>query len=335
MVLKEEKDGVMILPGDSLADKAVAVEKSWIVVPRGGEYQLILPDGTKVWLNSDSKLEFPNTFVGDERRVKLAGEAYFEVAKNKAKPFRVEVDRVEVVVLGTSFNIHAYDEAVKTTLVEGAVKLNVAGKAYSLSPGFEANVDQGGVKIVKSDVYEQIAWKDGRFVFREKRLEEVMSILSRWYDFEIFYQNAAVKDLHFTGNIPRHTTINEVLKFLERTHLVHFSAFGKIVSSIVADLIMPAVGLLVGGVNFTDLKITLKHAVMEGDKVISPAVSINYGNFIQVTLDFIIIAFAVFLLVKGVNALSKKKEEAPKAPVAPPADIQLLTEIRDLLKNNK
>ena len=112
-------------------------------------------------------------------------------------------------------------------------------------------------------------------------------------------------------------------------------AFGKIVSSIVADLIMPAVGLLVGGVNFTDLKITLKHAVMEGDKVISPAVSINYGNFIQVTLDFIIIAFAVFLLVKGVNALSKKKEEAPKAPVAPPADIQLLTEIRDLLKNNK
>ena len=200
-----------------------------ITIPRSGEYKLVLSDGTKVWLNSDSKLEFPNTFVGDERRVKLAGEAYFEVAKNKAKPFRVEVDRVEVVVLGTSFNIHAYDEAVKTTLVEGAVKLNVAGKAYSLSPGFEANVDQGGVKIVKSDVYEQIAWKDGRFVFREKRLEEVMSILSRWYDFEIFYQNAAVKDLHFTGNIPRHATINEVLKFLERTHLVHFSVVGRTV----------------------------------------------------------------------------------------------------------
>ena len=200
-----------------------------ITIPRSGEYKLVLSDGTKVWLNSDSKLEFPNTFVGDERRVKLAGEAYFEVAKNKAKPFRVEVDRVEVVVLGTSFNIHAYDEAVKTTLVEGAVKLNVAGKAYSLSPGFEANVDQGGVRIVKSDVYEQIAWKDGRFVFREKRLEEVMSILSRWYDFEIFYQNAAVKDLHFTGNIPRHATINEVLKFLERTHLVHFSVVGRTV----------------------------------------------------------------------------------------------------------
>ena len=111
-------------------------------------------------------------------------------------------------------------------------------------------------------------------------------------------------------------------------------AFGKIVSSIVGDLIMPTVGLLIGGVNFTDLKVNLKQAVMEGDKVITPAVSLNYGNFIQVTLDFIIIAFAVFLLVKTVNSLSKKKEEAPATPPAPPADIQLLTEIRDLLKKN-
>ena len=112
-------------------------------------------------------------------------------------------------------------------------------------------------------------------------------------------------------------------------------AFGKIVSSLVSDVFMPGVGLLVGGVNFTDLKITLKDAVMNGEEVVSPAVAINYGNFLQVTFDFIIIAFAVFMLVKGVNALSKKKEEKPAAPAtppAPPADIQLLTEIRDLLK---
>lgn len=113
-------------------------------------------------------------------------------------------------------------------------------------------------------------------------------------------------------------------------------AFGKIVSSLVSDVIMPGVGLLVGGVNFTDLKITLKEAVMNGEEIVSPAVSINYGNFIQVTFDFIIIAFAVFMLVKGVNALSKKKkEEKPATPPAPPADIQLLTEIRDLLKTQK
>lgn len=114
-------------------------------------------------------------------------------------------------------------------------------------------------------------------------------------------------------------------------------AFGKIVSSVVGDLIMPAVGLLVGGVNFTDLKVVLKDAVLEGDKVITPEVSLNYGNFIQVVFDFLIVAFAVFLLIKGINALNRKKEApaAPATPPAPPADVQLLTEIRDLLKEKK
>lgn len=113
-------------------------------------------------------------------------------------------------------------------------------------------------------------------------------------------------------------------------------AFGKIVTSVVNDLIMPGIGLLVGGVNFKDLKVVLKDAVMEGEKVITPAVSINYGNFLQVTFDFIIVAFAIFMLIKGMNALNRKKEEAkPATPPAPPADVQLLTEIRDLLKEKK
>lgn len=112
-------------------------------------------------------------------------------------------------------------------------------------------------------------------------------------------------------------------------------AFGKIVSSVVADIIMPPIGLIVGGVNFSDLKLTLKDAVMEGGVEVVPAVTLNYGNFLQVTLDFIIIAAAVFLLVKGVNALNRKKKEELKTPPAPPADIQLLTEIRDLLKKER
>jgi len=113
-------------------------------------------------------------------------------------------------------------------------------------------------------------------------------------------------------------------------------AFGKIVSSLVGDIIMPAIGLFVGGVNFTDLKVTLKHAVMQGGEVVTPAVTINYGQFLQVTFDFIIIAFAIFLMVKGINSLHKKKEETkPAEPAAPPADVQLLTEIRDLLKEEK
>lgn len=111
-------------------------------------------------------------------------------------------------------------------------------------------------------------------------------------------------------------------------------AFGKIVSSFVADLITPPLGLLIGGVNFSDLKIVLKQAVMQGEEVISPEVAFSYGNFIQVVFDFLIIAFAIFMLLKAVNKFKRKKEEAPEAPAAPPADVQLLTEIRDLLKKN-
>lgn len=136
--------------------------------------------------------------------------------------------------------------------------------------------------------------------------------------------------------------IQEFKKFAIRGNVVDMAvgviiggAFGKIVSSIVNDLIMPTIGVIIGGVNFTDLKLTLKKAVMEGDKVVSPAVTINYGNFLQTTLDFLIIAIAVFLLIKAINALNKKKEETTRAPVAPPADIQLLTEIRDLLKERQ
>ena len=137
--------------------------------------------------------------------------------------------------------------------------------------------------------------------------------------------------------------MQEFKKFAMRGNVVDMAvgiiigaAFGKIVSSLVGDLIMPAVGLLIGGVNFTDLKVTLKQAVTEGGEVVAPAVTLNYGNFIQTTFDFLIIAFAVFMLVKGLNALSRKKEQKKEAP-APPADVQLLTEIRDLLKeqNNK
>ena len=110
-------------------------------------------------------------------------------------------------------------------------------------------------------------------------------------------------------------------------------AFGKIVTSVVNDLVMPVLGVLVGGANFTDLKLKLKEAVMDGETVVSPAVTLNYGNFLQSTFDFLIIAFSIFMFIKLINKLSRKKEEAqPATPPAPPADVQLLTEIRDLLK---
>ena len=137
-------------------------------------------------------------------------------------------------------------------------------------------------------------------------------------------------------------TLGEFKKFAMRGNVIDMAigiiiggAFGKIVSSLVGDVIMPAVGVLAGGVNFSDLKWVIKKAVTEGDKVITPEVAIKYGNFIQVTFDFLVIALAVFFLVKGINALTRKKEAETKTPPVPPADIQLLTEIRDLLKEKK
>lgn len=134
--------------------------------------------------------------------------------------------------------------------------------------------------------------------------------------------------------------IEEFKKFAMRGNVVDMAvgviiggAFGKIVTSVVNDLVMPVLGVLVGGVNFTDLKLTLKEAVMDGETVVSPAVTLNYGNFLQSTFDFLIIAFSIFMFIKLINKLSRKKEEAqPATPPAPPADVQLLTEIRDLLR---
>lgn len=228
-MLKEGEEGLTMVGDDSVKNEVQEVEFNRVVVPRGGEYRLILADGTKVWMNSDSKFEFPTVFTGKERRVRLQGEAYFQVQRNEKMPFRIEVNGIEVAVLGTSFNIQAYGELMYTTLVEGAVALNVGGDTFRLSPGEEAKVNKRKVRVQKVDVYERIAWKEGKFVFREKRLEEVMEILGRWYDVEICYRNAAVKDLHFTGNIPRHATISQVLQFLERTRLVHFSIAGRTV----------------------------------------------------------------------------------------------------------
>lgn len=226
-ILKGGENGIQILQEDTLPGEKPDMAYNRLVVPRGGEYRLILSDGTKVWLNSDSKLEFPNFFAGRERKVRLAGEAYFEVAKNAGMPFHVQVHDLDIHVLGTSFNVHAYGQNIKTTLVEGAVTLHVGNRHYSLAPGFEADVSRGKVAIRESDVYEQIAWKDGKFVFRAKRLEEVLNTLARWYDVGIVYRDAAVKDLHFTGNILRHSSIREVLKFLEHNRLVKFDMMGR------------------------------------------------------------------------------------------------------------
>ena len=224
-----KKEGNTLVYGEKHA-KETAGEYNRLINPRGGEYAVVLADGTKVWLNAESELHYPVHFPEHEREVHLKGEAYFSVSKQAGKPFVVCVGDSRITVLGTEFNVRNYqDEVVATTLVKGAVRIHDAGRECDLTPGQQAVIETDGIRVREVDTDLYTAWKDGYFIYREKTLEDIMKELSRWYDFEIFYQNAAVKDLHFTGNIPRHATINEVLKFLERTHLVHFSVVGRTV----------------------------------------------------------------------------------------------------------
>lgn len=226
-VIKTANQGTIMVDEynkDSLVEQ---LEYNRMVVPRGGEYKIILADGSKVWLNSQSELEFPSRFVGNERRVKLLGEAYFEVSKNVDKPFVVEVQDKEIQVLGTSFNVSDYTGKFVTTLVTGKVQIHIGHRNYVLEPSMQIQVVEDEVLVNKVDVKEFTAWKDGLFIFKKQRLREVMDILSRWYDVDVFYQNSDLQDLHFTGTIQRHSEITDVLKFLEKTDMVKFNLKGK------------------------------------------------------------------------------------------------------------
>jgi len=194
-----------------------------ISTPRGGQYQVKLPDGTLVWLNSASSLKFPTTFAGAKREVELSGEAYFEVVKNKAMPFKVAIvtpsgDGGEVTVLGTHFNINAYNDetSINTTLLEGSVKFTAGFVEKLLHPGQQSvfNTSSQTVKVQSVDVHQVIAWKDGFFEFDNTDLATIMRQLSRWYDVDISYQTINNKGL-FGGGISRKLNLSEVLHLLE------------------------------------------------------------------------------------------------------------------------
>ena len=217
MVLKEEKDGVMILPGDSLADKAVAVEKSWIVVPRGGEYQLILPDGTKVWLNSDSKITYPLVFSGNARKVILTGEAYFEVTKNSGQPFIVQTENFNVKVLGTSFCINTFGDngKVYTALESGVVEMDCGREnTLILAPGQVAELDVrrpgACVRMSEVSVEQLVAWKKGLFCFRQTSLPDILKQVARYYDVHFMNLEDAEGEA-YTGDISRNVSLEVLL----------------------------------------------------------------------------------------------------------------------------
>lgn len=205
-----------------------------ISTPRGGQYQVTLSDGTKVWLNAASSIRFPVFFAGNERRVEITGEAYFEVAKNINKPFKVKTTASEIEVLGTHFNINAYEDeaAVKTTLLEGMVKVSVPGTAGKntsrfLQPGQQSGISKEGTISVlnNADTEEALAWKNGRFQFKSADIKSILRQISRWYDVDVVYKGNV--NLHFTGQLKRDEYVSKVFEKLALTGEVHFKIEGK------------------------------------------------------------------------------------------------------------
>jgi transmembrane sensor len=199
-----------------------ALQYNTLVTPRGGQYKVTLPDGSRVWLNAATTLRFPNVFKGAERRIELSGEAYFEVAKNKAMPFVVNVNHSEVKVLGTHFNIMGYadESATHTTLLEGAVRIIMGSESKDIVPGEQAIVQQQ-IKIRSVDTSEVVGWKNGNFTFSHERISEVMKKIARWYDVDIQYQGKVTQE-EFVGVIPRSKELTDVLHKLELTGLLKF-----------------------------------------------------------------------------------------------------------------
>lgn len=225
-------DGLIYKQSDEASGKAVGV--NILKTPKGGQYHIVLPDGTTVWLNSASELKFPSTFSSASRDVELKGEAYFEVAKYAGKgwTFNVKSDRQVVQVLGTKFNISAYENEtfVKTSLAEGKVRVTGSGlgKSFTLKPGQESalNTKSSEIKVYDAEIADAIAWKEGLFVFDNENLFSAMNKISRWYDVEIVYQGE-VKDKALWGTISRTEKIESLLKTLASTGVAKFKIEGR------------------------------------------------------------------------------------------------------------
>lgn len=198
-------------------------------VPRSSEFQIQLADGTMIWLNSASELRYPVNFSGNERRVFLKGEAYFEVARDTSLPFRVEASGMVVEALGTAFNVNAYgdDGCLRAALAEGKVRVTCEGVRGEciLEPGEQAVVHEGQLSVETVDLQDVTAWKEGRFVFTDMPLETIVRQLERWYDVRFDFYDPAAKYYRFTGVTKRHNSLEEVLALLEETTNVQFKIY--------------------------------------------------------------------------------------------------------------
>lgn len=212
--------------------RQAALVMNTLRIPRGGEFKLVLSDGTKVYLNSATELTYPVVFSAEERRVRLTGEAYFEVAKNVDKPFYVEVDGIEVKVYGTEFNVNTHrGKCIQTVLVNGKVGIKERGASdeIMMKPGELADFDKkiGKFRVEKVDIRRYVVWKDGYFTFENETLGQIMNTLSLWYDVDVAFQSESVKQFVFTGYMRRYNEIEEILDAITDVVGVKFVINGK------------------------------------------------------------------------------------------------------------
>ncbi len=215
--IKKAQDGLLVYnAGRPQLNEPASINT--ISTPRGGQYQVILPDGSKVWLNAASSISFPTRFTGKIRQVSVSGEAYFEVAKNAAAPFRVKTERASIEVLGTHFNVMAYadEQHMKTTLLEGSVKINSKNSTNLLKPGQQALVNTYGQQTIDNDTdtNDAVAWKNGMFQFTDAGIQEIMRQVSRWYNVPVSYEGK-ITERQFTGRIARSVKAPDLLAMLQ------------------------------------------------------------------------------------------------------------------------
>lgn len=229
VTILKDRDNTLTYQSNKQASDGHEERFNTLITPRGGQYALKLADGTKVWLNADSRLQFPINFDGKERVVQLIGEAYFEVVKNKAKPFKVITGQKIVEVLGTSFNVSAYNnEPYHATLLNGAVKLKFGtGSSTVLSPGMQATLNsKQSFDVSAVNAEDAIAWKKGIFLFENENIQRVMQKLARWYNVEVEYKGD-VYGKKLGGSVSRYENLNDLLKTIELTGKVHFKIEGR------------------------------------------------------------------------------------------------------------
>jgi transmembrane sensor len=230
ITVSKQTNGLLEYKITSNTGSTSAMAYNTISTPVGGQYSVVLPDGSKVWLNAASSLKFPTAFTGTERKVELTGEGYFEIAKNKHMPFKVKFNQEEVEVLGTHFNIMAYpdEEITRTTLLEGSIKISKNNVKRILIPGQQAiyRLQTNGFNITTVNTDEAIAWKNGLFLFHNENIKSIMKKIARWYDVDVYYQGAFAGQ-EYGGRVSKSKNLSEILKNLELTGTIHFKIDGR------------------------------------------------------------------------------------------------------------